>query len=230
MSNILITKGGTIALARILLSCRPLLPEQTANKLYLWGQSQKMSAAIPYDQLLANLPRLMPGSVLLSVRQFAQESEQDITSELVFKFFGGSRHITEKVQEVNDFASDFGNMTWFAEWIVGHILLPVHLSNIVSGVSDAVYKNQDIEVRIGPIVIPCDVNVRKSIGLIHSATLISGDCDQDVIEYLLSEQAMNQAFRQFCNQCLRIDYTKFAIIGDHFAKTQERFARLTAGA
>lgn len=228
MSDLLITKSGALVLARMLFSCEPLIAE---NDMYVWLMSQKEGDEFSYQELLNGLPRPMPISALHLLRKFAVDSQvEKITPELIYCYFGGDSHGKKVVGEIEEFEQSFGQKPWFPEWVVGHTLLPVEWQNTKNNVCSAVYKNQGLKVRLAPIFIPQNVVVKEGRGLVHFATAIFGACDSIVSAKISAEQSENATFRESCERCSQIDYTAFAMLGNHYAKTKKRFARLTRGA
>lgn len=195
MQKAMITADGLSIMARIFISCRPIMGGiLTANQIYLISHV-RAGESINFNSFKKGLPVVDP--TYDQIFEYAKKlGKKDIDAEAVQKFFGGEPHFDKILGQIEEFKlkKDFAQKILFA-----HILIPVEITS-VSGTIAGIYKNADAEVKIKNLVLSSKkMDVKKGDNaLVHYASVITVDFSDAVREYLLKVQAQKKEFIQAC--------------------------------
>lgn len=208
MSENLITSGGLVQLARIFVSCRPLMGKiLTPNQEYLISHA-KIGEDVNFHYFKHQLP--LPDDTYDKIMDFARSmGKESIDENVVWMFFGSGPHFEKISTQINDLKeylkSGFAKKIYFA-----HILIPVEITGVDPFIS-AVYRNGKVKVKISHLVSTIK-GAEISVGgkyLIHYASIIAECPDKPVEEYLLGAQAKRPDFMGACKFTEKLNYGKF---------------------
>jgi hypothetical protein len=214
MNNSLITSDGLRQLARIFVSCKPIMTEIMVDNQLKLIKTSKQGKDVNFDEFTANLPKKDP--TYDQILQFAQSLGQtNIDENIVWKFFGSKPHFDKILGQINEYRlkKDFAQKIFFA-----HILVPVVITDIHKNTYpdqlfnfNAEYKNKNVVVKIKNLIAsPAlgEINPGQVV-LSHYATIIATDVPTETVNYLLEVQAEKGEFIEACQYVQSIDYADF---------------------
>lgn len=203
----IITADGFVALARIFVSCRPIMSGTlTANQLCLIEKA-KSERDVVFSDFVKRLP--IPDPTYQQILSFAESNGQGfVDAKIVWRFFGGEPHFKKILGQIEEYGlkKDFAMKIFFA-----HILIPIEVLRVEGGLFDGIYRNGDVEVRIKNLVpaLPASDVLIGGKALVHYASMISVDFSKEIKEDLLRAQANNTEFVKACKYVKEIDYNDF---------------------